>query len=298
MFPTTLKPVTLFTSQDEGAPKLTPSAGSLKAVLAACLTKGYGNKTALGWNMAFEDANNAAFHSQSPESNRHFIRIQNPQPRHVLVQGFRAMSSLTAGSGEFGYPTNNQKFGCVENGVKEQPWWLIGHDCAFLLLVGAANGNDAAALYFGDVPSLVPQDTGNTLILHNSSVNYDYFSTSGFSFISSGGNRGYFAKRWDNTEAGVEAELHSLLAHSQLETAFPDKISGGLSASEIYVCERNNGLNFRGILSGIYRTAHNLQDLPNGTPVRLDGVTDTMLKFRLNYSGGNYYLVNVSNWKA
>lgn len=48
MLNTKLKPVTLFTSNDEGAPVLSASAGSLKALLKACLVTGYGNKTRAG----------------------------------------------------------------------------------------------------------------------------------------------------------------------------------------------------------------------------------------------------------
>ena len=301
MLNTQLKPVTLFKSTDEGAPVLSASAGSLKALLKACLVTGYGNKTALGWEMPFEDANNAAFRSKSPESSRYFLKINQPQTRTATVQAFRAMTLLTAGSGEFGYTGNYQKFSFVESGRNQQDnWWLIGHDGAFVLIVGANHQNDAVMLFFGDVPSVVPNDTGNCLILHSSSNSYDYFNSSTFSFVGSGGNKTYIGKRWDNSELGAECELHSLLSGGSLgDMAYPDKITGGLSASEIYVFEKNNGLNLRGLLSGIFKTAHNLQDLPNGTSVVLDGTSDVFLKFRVGYSGSsNYYLINATQWEV
>ncbi|WP_277074386.1 hypothetical protein, partial [Simonsiella muelleri] len=58
-------------------------------------------------------------------------------------------------------------------------------------------------------------------------------------------------------------------------------------------------LNLRGLLSGVYRTAHNLQDLPNGTSVPLDGTSDVFLKFRVGYSGSdNYFLINATQWEV
>lgn len=302
MLNTQLKPVILFKSTDEGAPVLSASAGSLKALLKACLITGYGNKTALGWEMPFEEANAAVFRSQSPESPRFCLKINQPQQRVCTVQAFRAMSSLTAGSGEFGYTGNYQKFGLVESGrAKQDSWWLIGHDGAFLLMIGDSRGNDAMMLFFGDVPTVVPNDTGNCVFLHSSSGSYDYFNASSMTFVTGGGaNRTHMGKRWDNTELGAECELHSLMAGSSLSgMTYPDKITGGLSASEVYIFERNNGLNLRGLLSGVYRTAHNLQDLPNGTSVPLDGTSDVFLKFRLGYSGSdNYFLINATQWEV
>lgn len=302
MLNTKLKPVTLYSSSDAGAPVLSASAGSLKALLKACLVAGYGDKAALGWEMPFEDANSAAFRSQSPESTRYFLKISQPLPRVCTLQAFRAMSSLTAGTGEFGYTGNAQKFGIIESSKAQQDnWWLIGHDSAFILFIGASNGNDGVMLFFGDVPTVVPNDTGNCVFLHSSSGSYDYLNGGSLSFVAGGGSiKTYMGKRWDNTELGAECELHSLLASNSLNgAAYPDKITGGLSASEVYIFERNNGLNLRGLLSGMYRTAHNLQDLPNGTRVQLDGTSDVFLKFRAGYSSADgYSLINATQWEV
>ena len=51
MFQTERVPVTVYRSTDEGAPQLSAAAGSLKTVLKACLTNGYGTKQPLGWEM-------------------------------------------------------------------------------------------------------------------------------------------------------------------------------------------------------------------------------------------------------
>lgn len=251
--------------------------------------------------MPFEEANAAVFRSQSPESPRFCLKVNQPQQRVCTVQAFRAMSSLTAGSGEFGYTGNNQKFGFVESGRNQQDnWWLIGHDGAFLLMIGDNRGNDTMMLFFGDVPTVVPNDTGNCAFLHSSSGSYDYFNANSIAFTTGGGSsKTHMGKRWDNTELGAECELHSLLAGSGLGATYPDKITGGLSASEVYIFERNNGLNLRGLLSGVYRTAHNLQDLPNGTSVPLDGTSDVFLKFRVGYSGAdNHFLINATQWEV
>ena len=55
MFQTERVPVTVYRSTDEGAPQLSDAPGSLKTVLKACLTNGYGTKQPLGWEMQYED---------------------------------------------------------------------------------------------------------------------------------------------------------------------------------------------------------------------------------------------------
>ena len=64
MFQTERVPVTVYRSTDEGAPQLSAAAGSLKTVLKACLTNGYGTKQPLGWEMQYEDGHAACWRSQ------------------------------------------------------------------------------------------------------------------------------------------------------------------------------------------------------------------------------------------
>ncbi|ULJ69290.1 hypothetical protein MIS45_11215 [Wielerella bovis] len=185
MIHTTPKAVTLFSSKDTGAPKLTASAGSLKTLLKACLVSGYGDKQPLGWEMPFEQGHVAVFRSKSPESNRHFLRVDNAAAKFVICEGYLNMTTASAGTGKFAYNNNYDRFGYCEYDRNEQPnWWLVGHDKAFMFIAAKRSLNDTSILFFGDIPSIVPQDTGNTVLFSNSSTS-EYLSTRSLGFINS-----------------------------------------------------------------------------------------------------------------
>lgn len=302
MIKTQPKAVTLYRSTDEGAPTLTATAGSLKTLLKACLVSGYGNKQGLGWEMPFEESNIAVFRSQSPESNRHFLRVDNSENKFALIHGYRNMSGANSGTGDFYWRNNYDRFGYIQYDRNEaQNWWLVGHDKCFMLLVGHSNRNCCAWFVFGDVPSIVPQDTGNTILSLNSSTS-EYFSVRSLPY--GGGGEVLFAKTWTGAEQNARAMLNSLAWHDGAGVAYPDKISGGLAAAEIWLYEKGSSsydYNLRGLLSGMFKCQNNLNDLHDGATVALDGTDDVYLKFNLydsDSSNKHHYLINVSHWES
>lgn len=300
MIETTPKAVSLFKSTDEGAPKLTASAGSLKTLLKACLVSGYGDKQPLGWEMPFEQGNVAVFRSKSPESNRHFLRIDNNAVRTALMRAYIAMSNIDTGTGAFHYPNSYEKFGYIESSRSANDnWWLVGHEHGFVLLVGSINKNGTSLFFFGDVPSLIPNDTGNTLYYSNSN-SYDYLHGRVLPYItgSSDSTDPKFAKSWLGSEQMASLSFNSLCAHAGLGAAYPDKISGGLMAAEIWLYERiGNELCLRALLPGLLRCQNDLRVLADGAVVQLDNTDDTYLKFCCGESS-HHYLLNVSQWEA
>lgn len=302
MIETTPKAVTLFKSTDEGAPKLTASAGSLKTLLKACLMSGYGDKQPLGWEMPFEQGNVAVFRSRSPESNRHFLRVDNNATRTALMQAYITMSNINTGLGAFHYSNNYEKFGYIESSRSTNDnWWLVGHEHCFVLLVGNSSKNGTAIFFFGDVPSLIPNDTGNTLYYSNSNT-YDYLSGRILPYAASVSGSDLtdpkFAKSWLGSEQMVSLLFNSLCAHAGSGAAYPDKISGGLMASEMFLYERiNNELCLRALLPGLLRCQNDLRVLADGAVVQLDNTDDIYLKFCCGESS-HHYLLNVSQWEA
>lgn len=300
MFQTKRKPVSIFTHRDEGAPELTQTAGSLKTLLKACLVSGYGSKQPLGWEMPFEQGNTAVFRSKAEDSNRHFLEVINDAAKAVDINGYLDLPTLGNGRGRFGYSRDYKKFGYISyNASRSGGWWLIGHDKAFVLILNDGYNNHCGWLYFGDVPSIVPQDNGNTVLMYNGSAN-DYAYHRPIQWLGLGGDiNALLAKRWTQAEQQAAAALSSAAANSGSDTPYPDPISGGTMAAETYLYEWHDGKPcLRALLPGVFKLQNNLDSVADGIAVALDGVDDTLLKFKVSSYSGHHILINASAWEA
>lgn len=142
------KPVTTFSSSDANAPILTNAAGSLKSLLKACLVTGYGEKTALGWEVAFEseDLKTAVFRSKDATSHKACLRVNNAASGTAKISAYQTMTDVDTGTKIIGaqrdYP------------LAEAQWMLIGHSKAFVLLVDVLFEGERVSytLLFGDLP--------------------------------------------------------------------------------------------------------------------------------------------------
>lgn len=143
------KPVTVFSSDDAGAPVLTKDPGSLKTLLKACLVTGYGDKTALGWQMLFEsaDTKSAAFASQDPTASKYVIKINNSATTSAKISAYQSMTDIDTGIKPMAVDNEYELF--------DGAWRLVGHGKAFVLLLNAkvyGGDNVAYPIVFGDVP--------------------------------------------------------------------------------------------------------------------------------------------------
>lgn len=143
------KPVTVFSSDDAGAPVLTKNAGSLKTLLKACLVTGYGDKAALGWQMLFESADtlSAAFASQDPTASKYVIKINNSTTASAKISAYQSMTDIDTGVRPLAVDNEYELF--------DGAWRLIGHGKAFILLLDADFKKGARLAYpvlFGDLP--------------------------------------------------------------------------------------------------------------------------------------------------
>lgn len=147
------KPVTVFSSDDAGAPILTKDAGSLKTLLKACLVTGYGDKTALGWQMLFESADtlSAAFASTDPTASKFVLKINNSGATTAKISAYQSMTDINTGIKPMAVDNDYELFNCS--------WRLIGHSKAFILLLDARaydgtyyTSRIAYPIVFGDIP--------------------------------------------------------------------------------------------------------------------------------------------------
>lgn len=143
------KPVTVFSSDDAGAPVLRKDPGSLKMLLKACLVTGYGDKTALGWQMLFEseDLLSAAFASQDLTASKFVFKIDNSATQTAKLSAYQSMTDINTGVKPLAVDNDYKLF--------SGSWRLIGHGKAFILLLDANVYNEGTVAYpilFGDLP--------------------------------------------------------------------------------------------------------------------------------------------------
>ena len=165
--------ITIFTSDDAGAPVLSGQVGTLIPVLDACLINGYGAKVGMGWTKDFSGTNLAAY--RAPTGNRFYLRVDDTNAQYPQFNGYQAMSGISAGTGLF--PSAVQLAGGIK-GVKSstasaiaRPWVIIASQQAFYLWVGFGSATMGALatstdiFFFGDCHSYLPGDAYLTAIV-------------------------------------------------------------------------------------------------------------------------------------
>ena len=94
---------TLYTSADAGAPVLTGAAGTLLALLHACLVTGYGAKAAAGWSRPWLDASGNLAVFKPNDAQDFFLHINDAGPGAGTYKEARAHCGMTHdGAGNLG----------------------------------------------------------------------------------------------------------------------------------------------------------------------------------------------------
>lgn len=176
--------VTVYYSTDASAPSLTGSAGSLIAVLDACLVNGYGAKPAAGWTKAFAGTNLASYRTGT--GNQYYLAVDDTGvafgTNFVRLQGFTSMSAVTTGQGQWPLQFQltaqsgaivMQKSTTTDSTVRA--WVLVASGSGVYFLpeiaatvgawVGTTNvGSGNGQFFFGDIVSYKPNDLYLSLI--------------------------------------------------------------------------------------------------------------------------------------
>lgn len=257
---TTRIPAKVFRSTDKNAPQLTATAGSLKTLLKACLVTGYGDTDnwvePLGWEMPFEEPNNAVFRSQSPESTKYYLQILNEEKTYATVTPYRQMSELMTGTGQFGLPSATENRLAYSGTNANGRWMLVGCDRAFWLIMLETN-KTSLVLFFGDARPLAAADNTCSVYLHNNYATATSFDTGAW-------KRPMIATGWQSLDT-VQGDLNYPF---QAIAAYPDPIHGGLLAHDVFVLEKNSR---RAVLPALLYTTNNLRNLPEWQVLKLDG---------------------------
>ena len=311
MFDTQRVPVKVYRWDDEGAPQVESAAGSIKTILKACLVTGYGEgnkrKDALGWEMAFEKTQEACFRSTHPKATKWWLGVDDTKylaggdrdSRYTDVCGILEPTSATAGKAvqyvwRNSYRVRFTSAYYYDNSFRLK-WVLVGHARAFaLILLSPGNSSGSPVLYFGEFPSLAVADEHQNLLGLGGSGERRYFSLDDTAAFYCSAMRDYKGDAPNAFYCGANVV--------QSSAPYPSPISGGFTASDLYLFEEVNGSKYalRGFVPGLMRTNEAMPSnnvIPQGTVYdNLDNSGDEWMYVKGfgNHAG---LLINLTAWE-
>lgn len=300
MFNTERVPVKVYRWDDEGAPKVLPAEGDIKTILKACLVTGYGEnenrKEPLGWEMLFENGNDACFRSKHDKSTKWALGVHgNVEYGGCNVVALKNPVSAKKGEIEVAWESGRRKFAYANyNGLDRQSqikWVVVGHERTFLLVI--LNGDYSTIcphLYFGDFPSLAAADSNNCILSFVGSERY----------LSNGTNPVYNLIVRDYKGDEAVSASYSFKSMDSHVVNYPNPITMGFCADDIYLSEgESNQIKLRGLLAGLWITME-LMPTSDGLEFgkiyhNLDGTEGEWMYFR--GFNGRGFLINLKEWE-
>lgn len=309
-----------YTSGDASAPQLAGTAGSLIAVLDACLITGYGAKAAAGWTHPVATSGNIASYKQGTGSSGFGLVINDNGPnvtstyRDARAIGWEVVAGVGApvGSGTGQFPTpaqaNTTGFLVIRKSVSAdavaRPWVLFADSRTFYLFT--ATGDTAGSYHtfgFGDIYSYGGTgDAYRCMIMAKINENAGGAENNSLDYLSAfnaavGGN--YIARTAGGTGGSLNVGKHAdavKCATNMIGTCvYPNTIDSSLLVSPIYVHQIAEP-SVRGYLRGAYVSLHPTAGLTDA--VALNGTGEsagkTFYVIKLCRNGG-IMLIETSN---
>lgn len=276
--------VRVYRWDDASAPVLNGQAGSLVALLDACLVNGYGAKAAAGWTKAFSGTNKAAYR-QGIGSNQFYLRVDASGANYPRIVGYESMTDVDTGAAPF--PTESQLAGGAylntssTTDATARPWLIVATEKAFYLWIGynvtAATGLGTVAalpiVFFGDVNSYKSGDAGHTMLIAAAGASgaSNYFGALSSSGLSSAAAGHWAARSHTQVVGSITCGKHTDVVKSEGASsvgvggvAYPDPVTGGMLLSPIFVHESAARV-VRGVLPGAWGPLHALPGGPGDT---------------------------------
>lgn len=274
--------VRVYRWDDASAPSLSSAAGSVPALLKACLVTGYGAKAAAGWSNPFSGTNIEAFRNGTGSSQL-YLRVAQTETGPARVVGYESMTDVNTGTAAF--PTEAQVSGGLylppssSADATARPWILVATEKCFYLWVGydrtTAQGVATVAyelaFFAGDIKSNKVGDAYPFLIIAHASatVSSSPFGTVSTNFTAVAGH--YLARAVAQTGGSVAAGKivnhvlngsYAVIGGGASSLAYPDPASGGINLMDVVVHEATA---IRGVMPGLWAPAHNLPGNPGDT---------------------------------
>jgi hypothetical protein len=272
--------VRLYRSEDASAPVLNGNAGSLIAVLDACLVNGYGAKAAAGWGKAFSGTNKAAYRAAA--GNRHYCRIDDTGTTSARIRGYEVLTDVDTGTGPF--PTDAQQSGgayvfksSAANSTAVS-WVLLANEKIFYLVVvrNAGQTMDVSVSYcpthcFGEPVSYKAGDAYHSLLIANTNSSDQSSSFGSFAAIGSSTPGHWWCRSYtqvgSSVTVGKQHDFYRANTSNEMGrggAAYPDPITGGILLSPVFLSE-NVAVAVRGLLPGVWAPLHLLPAAPLDT---------------------------------
>ena len=174
-------------------------------------------------------------------------------------------------------------------------WVLVGHARAFaLILLGPDNSSVSPVLYFGEFPSLAVADEHQNLLGLGGTGDRRYLALNDTNAFHCSAMRDYKGDAPNAFYCGANVV--------QSSAPYPSPISGGFTASDLYLFEDLGGSKYaiRGLVPGLMRTNEEMPSnkvIPQGTVYdNLDNSGDEWMYAKVfgNRSG---LLINLTAWE-
>lgn len=260
--------VKVYRSSDASAPVLQNTAGSLIALLDACLVNGYGSKVAAGWTKSFSSTNLAAYRSAAG-TNQRYLRVNDANTDYAEIRGYESMTGISTGVNQF--PSNAQvtdsrhyKYYAGASGARD--WVVIANEKfvhIYNITYVESPQSYPAYSYFGDFISYRSSDVYNTCIgaASASGVSDSQTLQLEYSSLTSLGTGKWICRKYDQLGSSWQIGIHSdyVLGGSSFGNAglpYPHPVDGGLWMSRCFVHELvTNGV-VHGEIPGLWNPLH------------------------------------------
>lgn len=298
----------VYKSSDASAPVLDGQAGSLIAVLDACLVNGYGSKSAAGWTKPYSGTNAAVYLGSAG----HYLDVNDAgagaaTTKEANVRGYETMSAVATGTGPF--PTTAQAASpglyirkSATADATSRGWVLLADGTTFHLFVLSG---DTANLYkpftFGRFYSFKSADTYRSVIFGNvsSGTGSGSLGTSFGSGPSGTSNSGlYFPRSYLTTGTSLVGGYYGV-GDAQSAWTGPNPPDGLVYLGRLMLSEVTVIRGLRGYFRGVYQllTAAGMADGDtfSGTG---DFAGRTFLVLKAPSSANAYLALETSAWDS
>ena len=262
-----------YSSTDPSAPVFNGAAGSLIALLDACLVNGYGSKAASGWTKT-AIATNVAAYKQPSGSNGMFIRVDDTTTLTSRIVGCETQASYVDGASNI-FPTAVQLAGGAyitksSDTSTARAWVLVCNGKSFYIIINQAGAVDWSTAFvggFSQIDSYYAGDAYNNLLISGTAAAVSQYLGNVLSgnAITSSANGHWSARAYHQTGS-------SIIAHKLADTAkmgnsltvmgastsvlqFPSPVDGSVYVSPVWVGDGPTAL-IRGTLPGIWCPQH------------------------------------------
>lgn len=256
--------VRLYQNTDAGAPQVNGAAGSLIAVLDACLVTGYGSVNAAGWEKVYSGTSKAAYRSLDVTGTRLYLRVDDTVGVYANVSGYESMSDIDTGTGAFNGGGSGRWYKSGTADTTARAWRVYADSRCFYFF--ANKGSETAAGWFGDIVSNIP-DAYGCGIAATDKYHDDYY----LAFLDANVNQNsQFARSYTQTggAASFYRESNPLVAHysygmGNTGMPYPSPVGNEVIAFPV-LCVQAGGI-YRGDMPGLYGPAHDMRAVADGT---------------------------------